>query len=160
MGQRRRRPRTADPFWDLVATARRLQGRGGCSWDRAQTVRSLLPYLIEETWEVFEVVRRRRYRDLEEELGDVLYTVLFLTLIAERHGWCGLTDLLTKTRRKMVRRHPHVFGGQRAKTPKDAYRSWQASKRREGKRGPSPTKRFRERLVADWERRLAALASG
>ncbi len=50
-------PRAGDPFWDLVATAKRLQAPGGCPWDRTQTVSSLLPYLIEETWEVFEAAR-------------------------------------------------------------------------------------------------------
>ena len=141
-----------DPFWALVATARRLQAPGGCPWDRAQTVETLLPHLIEETWEVFEAVKSRRRRNLEEEFGDVLYTVLFLTLIAERRGWCRLSRLLRGTRAKMIRRHPHVFGSARAATTQAAYRHWNASKRLEGKRGPSSSKAFRERLVKDWER--------
>ena len=144
-------PRTSDPFWALVATARRLQGPGGCPWDRAQTVNSLLPHLVEETWEVFEAVRSRHRRDVQEELGDVLYTVLFLALIAERKRQCRLTDLLTATRKKMVRRHPHVFGDKHAQTPNAAYQAWQDSKRREGRKRHSPTKAFRERLVAWWE---------
>jgi XTP/dITP diphosphohydrolase len=85
---RRRKGQTAppgrDPFRALVATARRLQAPGGCAWDRAQTVPSLLPYLVEEAWEVFETVRSRHRRELPEELGDVLYTVLFMALVAER----------------------------------------------------------------------------
>lgn len=143
--------RPTDPFWRLVATAKRLQAPGGCPWDRAQTVRSLLPYLIEEAWEVFEAVRSRRQEELQEELGDVLYTVLFLALIAEREGWCTLEALLTTTREKMVRRHPHVFGLISASTPQEAYRRWQASKSLEGRRRHSPTKAFREMLVAWWE---------
>ena len=75
---------TRNAFQELVTTARRLQAPGGCRWDRAQTVSSLLPYLVEEAWEVFEVIRRRQYQELEEELGDALYTVLLLTLAAER----------------------------------------------------------------------------
>lgn len=112
---------SGDPFWDLVATAKRLQAPGGCAWDRAQTLQSLVPHLIEETWEVFEAVRSRRPRHLQEELGDVLYTVLFLALIAERRGFADLRTLLDATRRKMVRRHPHVFGTRYAATPRDAY---------------------------------------
>ena len=150
MGQTRPR-RINDPFWDLVSTARRLQASGGCSWDRAQTVTSLLPYLIEETWEVFEVIRSRRYEELQEELGDVLYTVLFLTLIAERRGWCRLESLLTATRGKMIRRHPHVFGASRADSPTAAYRSWQCSKQLEGARRHSPSEQLRKQLVAWWD---------
>jgi uncharacterized protein YabN with tetrapyrrole methylase and pyrophosphatase domain len=140
-----------DPFWNLVATSRRLQAPGGCEWDRAQTVPSLIPYLIEETWEVFDAVQRRRYAELEEELGDVLYTVLFLTLVAERGGWCDLRRMLAATRAKMIRRHPHVFGGKTAVTPQAAYRHWQASKRLEGKKRYSPSKQFRMLLVDWWE---------
>ena len=154
MGQTRavRSAQTGDAFWDLVATARRLQAPGGCAWDRAQTVNSLLPHLIEETWEVFEAARRRHRRDLHEELGDVLYTALCLVLIAERRGWERLTTLLRRTRRKMIRRHPHVFGRVSASNPTEAYRRWQASKAQERPKRHSPSKAFRERLVADWER--------
>lgn len=148
-------PRRQDEaFQALVAVARRLQAPGGCAWDRAQSLDSLLPYLVEETWEVFEAIRRRRRRALSEELGDVLYTVLFLALVAERQGRFTLRQLLTATRRKMVRRHPHVFGTAPAPTPESAYQRWQASKRREGKRGHSPSEAFRRQLVASWDRRL------
>ena len=99
-GQRRNIRGSADPFWALIATARQLQAPGGCPWDQAQTISSLLPHLIEETWEAFEVVRSGHHKELQEELGDVLYTVLFLTLIAERRGLCRLETLLTKTRQK------------------------------------------------------------
>ncbi len=144
--------RRSDPFWDLVATAKRLQAPGGCPWDRAQTIPSLLPHLIEETWEVFEAVRTHHNDELQGELGDVLYCVLFLTLIAERSGWTTLEALLTATREKMVRRHPHVFGEQRVRRPHEAYRHWQASKRLEGARRHSPSDAFRKQLVAQWER--------
>jgi NTP pyrophosphatase (non-canonical NTP hydrolase) len=144
-------PSSGDPFWDLVATAKRLQAPGGCQWDHTQTVSSLLPCLIEEVWEVFEAARSQRHEDLQEELGDVLYTVLFLTLIAERQGWCTLEALLTATREKMVRRHPHVFGVNTAATPREAYQRWQASKRLEGRRRHSPSNAFRDMLVAWWE---------
>lgn len=134
--------------------ARRLHAPGGCAWDRAQTIPSLLPYLVEETWEVFEAVRRGRRKALPEELGDVLYTVLFMSLVAERQGRFSLNQLLAATRRKMVRRHPHVFGSAPAPTPERAYQSWQASKKRERKRGHSPSEAFRRQLVAAWDRKI------
>ena len=140
-----------DPFWSLVDTARRLQAPGGCRWDRAQTVSSLLPYFIEETWEVFEVVRSRRYRELEEELGDALYTVLFLALVAERHGWCKLDTLLRGVQAKMVRRHPHIFAGGQAPTIQSAVKRWHEIKRAEGRKRHSPSKEFRKTLVAWWD---------
>ncbi len=141
---------TNDPFWELIATARRLQAPGGCAWDRAQTLESLFPHLIEEAWEVFEVIRSRRRQRLEEELGDTLYTVLFLALIAERRGWCRLPSMLQATRRKMIRRHPHVFGGAQAGSPREAYLIWQAVKRREPQ-APSRGKALRPLLMESWE---------
>lgn len=143
---------TDDPFWDLVAIARHLQGPGGCPWDRAQTVRSLLPHLVEETWEAFCAARKPSRAELQEELGDVLYTVVFLTLLAEQQGWFDLKMLLRKTRRKMIRRHPHVFGTKRAATAHEAYAHWQAVKRRERPRGRSSSKELIRRvLLALWE---------
>ena len=145
MGQR------TDPFWSLVGTAKRLHAPGGCAWDRAQTIDSLLPYLIEETWEVFEVVQSGHRKELQEALGDVLYTVLFLTLIAERRGWLTLDSMLRTTRQKMIRRHPHVFGQDSAPTPRQAYRQWKAIKRQEGTPRYSPSKALRAMLVTWWE---------
>lgn len=155
--RRRARPRApgpgpGDPFWELVATARRLQAPGGCAWDRAQTVESLTPYLIEETWEVFDAVRRRRWPAVQEELGDVLYTVLFQSLIAQRQGRGSLRGMLRAVRHKMIRRHAHVFGPRRARTAQKASRRWQASKRREPRQGLSPSREFRRRLVRMWQK--------
>lgn len=153
MGQtsRKRSAHTfADPFWGLVAIARHLLRPDGCAWDRAQTVESLLPYLLEETWEVFDSIRTRQRGQLKHELGDTLYTVLFMALLAERNGWFSLRALLISTRRKMVRRHPHVFGRRRATTPAAAYRSWQSVKRQEGNQ-PSRSKALRPLLLESWE---------
>ncbi len=137
----------ADPaLTRLVQLAERLNGPGGCPWDRAQTIDSLLPHLIEEVWELFYAHQRGRRRSFEEELGDVLYTVLFLAILSERHGWSGLEAIAARTHRKMFRRHPHVFGAQTAHTADDAYRQWQVMKRRETKT-PSLSKRVRPLLV-------------
>ncbi len=152
MGQTSHRRRAAgDPFHALLATARRLRAPGGCAWDRRQTVESLLPYLVEETWEAFEAIRGRRRQALRDELGDVFYTVLAMALIAEEHGRFSVAAMLSATRRKMIRRHPHVFASRTAVTPEDAYRSWQASKRREARSGPSPSDGFRTMLVGWWD---------
>ena len=141
----------ANTFQDLVATARHLQGPTGCPWDQAQTISSLLPHLIEEVWEVYCAAARRDMAHLEEELGDVLYTVIFLSLLAERDGQFTLGGLLTKTRRKMIRRHPHVFAAARARSADEAYAHWQRAKRRESTRRVSTSKRLRPLIVNLWE---------
>ena len=146
----RRRIGSTDPFWNLVAIATRLHGPGGCPWDRAQTVRSLLPHLIEETWEVFCAQRKRNRAELQEELGDVLYTVIFLTLLAERQGWFNLEKVLLSVQEKMVRRHPHVFGKKQARSAQEAYAHWQEAKRQETRRGRS-SNQLRPLIVELWD---------
>lgn len=141
---------TARACAELIATARRLQAPGGCPWDRAQTLDSLFPHLLEETWEAYDAMRRRDRRHLQEELGDVLYTTLFLILIAERRHRLELATLLRRTREKMVRRHPHVFGTARAASPGHAYRQWRAVKRQERGSGRNPPKALREVLGRLW----------
>lgn len=140
-----------DTFWSLVKTAQQLHAPDGCPWDRSQTLRSLLPHLIEETWEVFEAIYSDDLDGLEEELGDVLYTVLFLALIAQKQGRCDLDKILKNTRKKMIRRHPHVFGVKKAHNPKEAYQSWQAIKAKEKPKRHSPSKNFRLMLLRYWE---------
>ncbi|HEX9781027.1 MAG TPA: MazG nucleotide pyrophosphohydrolase domain-containing protein [bacterium] len=158
MGQirtRRQRPASVGTpereFTRLLATARRLQGPRGCAWDRAQTVESLMPCLVEETWELFDAVRTRHTAALAEEMGDVLYTVLFLIMLAERDGRGSLGGVLAGTRAKMVRRHPHVFGAKSADTAQEAYRHWQASKKLERRHSASPSKQLRKLLVDWWD---------
>ena len=142
-------PSPTQAFRALLRTARRLQGPGGCPWDRAQTLQTLVPHLIEETWEVFCAARQRRRAPLREELGDVLYTVIFLSLLAERQGWFTLGDVLSATDSKMRRRHPHVFGRKQAHTPEEAYAHWQTAKRQEKRSRHSPAK-MRPLLIALW----------
>ncbi len=100
---------------------------------------------------MFETVRARRWTELRDELGDALYTVLFLALTAQRERRLTLTALLRATRRKMIRRHPHVFGNASANNPAEAYQQWQRIKRQERKQRAETPKALRELLVAWWE---------
>jgi hypothetical protein len=95
-------------------------------------------------------VRTSRWSAAREEAGDVLYTVLFLTLACERRGRFTLLQLLEGTRAKMIRRHPHVFGPRRADSATGAYRHWQAAKQQEGAGRHTPP-HLRDALVAVWE---------
>jgi len=99
-------------FEQLVEVMRRLRGEGGCPWDRQQTRESLTPYLLEETHEVLEAIETGRSDALREELGDLLFQVLFHAQIAFEAGEFDICDVVEGTVQKMTRRHPHVFGGE------------------------------------------------
>ncbi len=119
------------PLEELRATVARLRGPDGCPWDREQTHESLLPCLIEECAEVLEAVDLSDFELLEEELGDILLSVFMHAQIAEENGRFSLDDVAQGINRKLVRRHPHVFGP---------------------KAGPMGT----ERVLAQWEEIKAA----
>lgn len=100
-----------------------------CPWDRKQTHRSLLNHLIEETCEVVDAVEAGDDAELQEELGDLLLQVYFHARIAEDEGRFTLDDVARGISDKLVRRHPHVFGGE--DVPADIYQSWEERKRAE-----------------------------
>ncbi|MBI5526720.1 MAG: nucleoside triphosphate pyrophosphohydrolase [Deltaproteobacteria bacterium] len=114
----------------------RLRGPRGCPWDRKQTLTSVRPFILEEAHEVVEAIDRRDPVHLREELGDVLFHVLFLAGIAEEKGWFGLAGVVEGITEKLVRRHPHVFGAGKACNPAEVERSWETLKAAEkGRRG-------------------------
>jgi tetrapyrrole methylase family protein/MazG family protein len=126
--------RSLDPglrFGELLAVMARLRGEGGCPWDREQTRESLRPFLIEEAYEVLEALDGEPSR-LMEELGDLLFQVVFHSQIAHERGEFSMAELLTALIDKMVRRHPHVFGDRRIGTATEALAQWEAIKQAEG----------------------------
>lgn len=98
-------------FDDLAAVTRKLRSEGGCPWDRAQTHKSLKPYLKEEAGEVLEAIDKGDMDNLCEELGDVLFQVMLHSQIAEEEGYFTIEDVVDGICDKMVFRHPQVFGG-------------------------------------------------
>jgi tetrapyrrole methylase family protein / MazG family protein len=100
----------SERFHALVELMATLRAPGGCPWDRKQTHESLKPYLLEETYEVLEILDRQDRAKLPEELGDVLLQVLFHSQIASEAGSFTIEDVLTQLADKLIRRHPHVFG--------------------------------------------------
>ena len=112
---------------DVVAVMDRLRSPGGCPWDARQTHRSLLPYLVEETYEAYQAIEDNDLPGLREELGDVLLQVAFHARIASESGW-DLDDVATDLVEKLTRRHPHVFAGASAD---DLEGSWEALKQAE-----------------------------
>jgi XTP/dITP diphosphohydrolase len=112
----------------LIATLERLRAPGGCPWDREQTHESLVRYLVEESAELIEAIEDGSREERIEELGDVLYQVLFHADIAREAGEFTIEDVAANMTRKMVGRHPHVFGDAVAETPEAVMVSWDAIK--------------------------------
>ena len=96
-------------FDDLVRIMRTLRAPGGCPWDREQTLQSLRPFVLEETYELLDALDRQDLDGLREELGDFLYEAVFLAQIAEEAGHFSIADAVEGIADKLVRRHPHVF---------------------------------------------------
>jgi len=97
-------------FEQSVAIMARLRAPGGCPWDREQTFDTIRKYTLEEAYEVFDAIERRDFAHLSEELGDLLLQVLFYAEMAANEGRFTISDVLDHLNRKLIRRHPHVFG--------------------------------------------------
>ena len=95
---------------ELAQLMARLRSETGCPWDRKQTWKSLTPYTIEEVYEVVEAVETEDALNLKDELGDLLFHVVFYSRIAEENGQFNIKDVINGITEKMTRRHPHVFG--------------------------------------------------
>jgi tetrapyrrole methylase family protein/MazG family protein len=118
-------------FQSLLGIMSRLRGDGGCPWDREQTRESLKPYLIEEAYEVVQAIDDADVDGLIEELGDLLFQVVFHCQVAQERGEFGMGEVLARLSDKMLRRHPHVFGGQTVQTAGEALRQWERIKEAE-----------------------------
>lgn len=118
-------------FDRLVEIMARLRSPNGCPWDRAQDSTSLKPYLLEEAYEVLEAIEEGVPDKVKEELGDLLFQVIFHAQLAHEHAEFDIYDIVEGTIAKMTRRHPHVFGAAAASTPKEALQNWEEIKRQE-----------------------------
>jgi tetrapyrrole methylase family protein/MazG family protein len=117
----------------LVRLMARLRSSRGCPWDRKQTHSSIKKHLIEEAYEVCEAMDAKDPERFKDELGDLLFQVIFHAQMAKERGCFDINDILKNTYNKMLRRHPHVFGRRRAKNAEEAYRRWQEKKDQEGR---------------------------
>ncbi|NOZ25850.1 MAG: nucleoside triphosphate pyrophosphohydrolase, partial [Nitrospirae bacterium] len=109
------------------------RSENGCPWDREQTRQSLKPFLIEETYELLEAIEEDDPEKIKEELGDLLFQIVFHARIAEERGEFDIGDVIETIAEKMVSRHPHVFGGKRLHTADEVLDRWEEHKRQEGK---------------------------
>ncbi len=121
-----------DVFADFVAIVRQL--RRECPWDREQTHESVTHLLIEEAYEAVDAIESGCHGDLMQELGDLLLHVVFHSVMAEENGKFGIADVMEAEIKKLVRRHPHVFGDVAAGSVAEVLANWEEIKRTEGER--------------------------
>lgn len=122
------REETLKEFSTLREIISKLRGPNGCPWDKKQTSRSLKKYLIEEAYELLDAIDRDNIDDMIEELGDVLLQVMLHAQIGEDDGMFAIEDVIESISKKMIRRHPHVFGNVGAETAEDVVANWDEMK--------------------------------
>ena len=132
-------------FQHLVEIMRTLRSEHGCAWDRQQTLKTLRPFVLQETYELLDALDRGDYQALEHELGDFLFEAVFLAQICEEEGRFSIADSITAIADKLVRRHPHIFderglpavasaeAGKASLTPKQVKEQWEEIKAQERK---------------------------
>jgi MazG family protein len=113
-----------EKFQQLVAIMARLRGPGGCPWDREQTFDSIKPYTLEETYEVLDAIDHRDWGELSQELGDFMLQAVFYAQMASEQQLFRIEDALDAINQKLVRRHPHVFGGESAGSADEVLSIW------------------------------------
>jgi nucleoside triphosphate diphosphatase len=114
---------------DLMARLR--DPKSGCPWDQKQTFATVAPYTIEEAYEVADAIERGDPTQLRDELGDLLFQVVFHAQMAHERGWFDFAQVAGSIHEKLVRRHPHVFGGQSVSGEAELSRNWEEQKARE-----------------------------
>lgn len=120
---------TADKFLALLALVKKLRSPEGCPWDRSRRKEHLGRYLIEEAYEVLEALEGAPAEGLKEELGDLLFQILFLAELAEEQGEFAMAEVLQGITAKMIRRHPHVFSGVAVADVAEVNANWERIKR-------------------------------
>ncbi len=124
--------REGEALQEVVDLVARLRGSNGCPWDREQTHESLVPYLLEEAYELVEALQAADSGKVREELGDLLLQVVLHACIEAEQGTFTLADVAQELKDKLVRRHPHVFGSAVAEDAGEVRRRWEDVKRQEG----------------------------
>jgi len=142
-----------EKFQKLVSIMARLRAPGGCPWDREQTLDSIKPYTLEETYEVLQAIDNRDWPELTEELGDFILQAVFYAQMASEENLFRIEDALDAINSKLVRRHPHVFGEESAQSPDDVMQIWGRVKDAEQQKKAKP----REGLLDGVPRAMPAL---
>ena len=113
---------------ELIEVAETLMGPEGCFWDKKQTIHSIQAYFLEEAYEVLEAIDSGDQEKIIEELGDLLYVIIFCAKIAEKEKKFLLKDVFLSVKEKLIRRHPHVFGDAKIETIDELSKQWERIK--------------------------------
>ena len=119
-------------FNKLIKIVKTLRSPNGCDWDKEQTHESLIPYLLEETYEVIEAIDNKNYDALKEELGDLMLHVIFQADLAAEKNKFSIEDSIDSINKKLINRHPHIFGDKKNKNLQKG--NWESQKQKEKKR--------------------------
>ena len=118
-------------FGDLSNLLEILLGENGCPWDKEQTLESLRKYLLEECYEAVDAIDHRDMDNLCEELGDVLFQVMFISKLAQKDNGFSVENVIDRVCRKMISRHTHIFGDEKVADSKDVEDLWEINKKKE-----------------------------
>jgi MazG family protein len=123
----------AERFQQLVEIMRTLRSEEGCAWDRQQTLKTLRPFVLQETYELLDALDRDDYDALKHELGDFLFEAVFLAQICDEEGRFSIADSIKSIADKLIRRHPHIFDaeGKASLTPTQVKQQWEEIKAKE-----------------------------
>ena len=118
-------------FYELVDVMKKLRAPDGCPWDREQTLETLKKTLVEECYEVVEVMEEEKYEELKGELGDLLLQVVFQAEIMEEKRYFDINDVCKEITEKLIRRHPHIFGDVKVRGSDEVLTNWEEIKKTE-----------------------------
>ncbi len=135
-------------FEELVRIVERLRGPDGCPWDREQTRETLIPFLVEELYELLDAFQKNDAEEIKEELGDLLFQIILHCQLSKEKKMFDVDDVIKGIIDKMIRRHPHVFGDKGFKSPEEVLKWWKENKEREGKISDSVLGRIPKSLPA------------
>jgi tetrapyrrole methylase family protein/MazG family protein len=124
-------------FQELLNIMEKLRGDKGCPWDKEQTRESLKPFILEEAYELIEAIESGDPEKMKEELGDLLFQIVFQCQIAKERKEFDISDVIGMISKKMIKRHPHVFGEADYRTSAEVVIQWEEHKKLEGKRRES-----------------------
>ena len=130
--------RTAEKFLALLEIINRLRAPNGCPWDKKQTPQTFKQYLVEETHELIEAINDDNPNHICEELGDLLFQIIFLNNLYQEKKLFTLLEVIESISAKMIRRHPHVFGSETVDSEQELRQQWQAIKNQENKQKKQP----------------------
>lgn len=118
-------------FEELVKIVEKLRSKDGCPWDKEQTMKTLMDKVIEEVNELKEAIDKKDNENIKEEIGDIFWSLILIIDIAKEKKLFDVKDVLEEVRKKIIRRHPHVFGDKKAKNAKEALKCFLEAKKKE-----------------------------